>query len=115
MSKTVFEKITSSKEAFVEWLLGEKEPLELQSPEGTGVILINIGVDITLAECDGDCDACPSCDTCEYSDDDYDDADNMDEAECFEDEECFDDLPEEAQQQIRDALLTVLSAEVNDD
>lgn len=115
MNKTIFEKITSSKEAFVEWLLGEKAPLELQSPEGTGVILIDIGVDITLAECDGDCDACPSCDTCEYVEDEYDDADDMDEAEAYEDEECFDDLPEEAQQQIRDALLAVLGTEVNDD
>lgn len=109
MSKTVFEQITQSKEAFVDWLLSNKEALELPGPDGTGTIVVNIGVDILLGECGGECEECEDFETCRlYGDDE-------DEAALEECDECYEDLAPEEQELIRGALLEIFGTEVCDD
>lgn len=109
MSKTVFEQITQSKEDFVDWLLGNKEALELPGPDGTGTIVVNIGVDILLDECSGECEECEDFEACGlYGDDE-------DEAALEECDECYEDLAPEEQELIRSALLEIFGAEVCDD
>lgn len=109
MSKTVFEQITQSKEDFVDWLLGNKEALELPGPDGTGTIVVNIGVDILLDECSGECEECEDFEACGlYGDDE-------DEAALEECDECYEDLAPEEQELIRGALLEIFGAEVCDD
>lgn len=108
MSKTVFEQITQSKEDFVDWLLGNKEVLELPGPDGTGTIVVSIGVDILLDECSGECEECEDFETCRL----YDDEDEAALEEC---DECYEDLAPEEQELIRGALLEIFGAEVCDD
>lgn len=109
MSKTVFEQITQSKEDFVDWLLGNKEALELPGPDGTGTIVVSIGVDILLDECSGECEECEDFEACGlYGDDE-------DEAALEECDECYEDLAPEEQELIRGALLEIFGAEVCDD
>lgn len=117
MSKTVFEQITQSKEDFVDWLLGNKEALELPGPDGTGTIVVSIGVDILLGECSsecsgecsGECEECEDFETCRlYGGDE-------DEAALEECDECYEDLAPEEQELIRGALLEIFGAEVCDD
>lgn len=109
MSKTVFEQITQSKEDFVDWLLSNKEALELPGPDGTGTIVVNIGVDILLDECVGECEECEDFETCGlYGDDE-------DEAALEECDECYEDLAPEEQELIRGALLEIFGTEVCDD
>ena len=111
MNKTMFEKITSSKEAFVDWLLSDKKSFELPEDLSEGVeagaILVDIGVAITLLDCDGNCDECDQADECE--------CEYQDECEACEAEDCFSEMPVDIQEQIRDALLAMLDAEVQDD
>lgn len=109
MSKTVFEQITQSKEDFVDWLLGNKEALELPGPDGTGTIVVSIGVDILLDECSGECEECEDFETCRLYDDDED------EAALEECDECYEDLAPEEQELIRGALLEIFGTEVRDD
>lgn len=109
MSKTVFEQITQSKEDFVDWLLGNKEALELPGPDGTGTIVVSIGVDILLDECSGECEECEDFETCRLY------VDDEDEAALEECDECYEDLAPEEQELIRGALLEIFGAEVCDD
>lgn len=109
MSKTVFEQITQSKEDFVDWLLGNKEALELPGPDGTGTIVVSIGVDILLDECSGECEECEDFEACGLY------GDNEDEAALEECDECYEDLAPEEQELIRGALLEIFGAEVCDD
>lgn len=93
----------------MDWLLGNKEALELPGPDGTGTIAVSIGVDILLDECSGECEECEDFETCRLY------VDDEDEAALEECDECYEDLAPEEQELIRGALLEIFGAEVCDD
>lgn len=96
MSRTLFEQITESPEVFVDWLLADKEMVELS--DGT---LCGIETAVLLQEADSskDCGLFPSCEDCE----EYAEALPAIEVP---------DLTAEQLDELKEALLTILNQEV---
>lgn len=92
MSRTLFEQITESPEAFVDWLLAEKEPIMVSA---TGP---DVGIDISISLMPTNLLECDSC---------ADDEAEMEEMECFVNE-----LTDEQLAELKEALLIILSQEV---